>query len=129
VRPGRKLPVGERIRFDEGLEGEIVARAGFGERNRPLSRRSGSLRRLDALDMSPAALHQAARIRPPIATATRPVFARRKEGSVACADCRASLHAEVLAAAAQRAPNRLLSLHVGLGTFKPLHEKWSNRRR
>src|SRR5260370_1410440 len=32
VRPGRKLPVGERIRFEEGLEGEIVARGEFGER-------------------------------------------------------------------------------------------------
>src|ERR1039458_722021 len=32
VRPGRKLPVGERIAFEEGLEGEIVARGEFGER-------------------------------------------------------------------------------------------------
>ena len=32
VRPGRKMRVGERIRFDEGLEAEIVARGEFGER-------------------------------------------------------------------------------------------------
>src|ERR1035437_8574453 len=32
VRPGRKLPVGERITFAEWLEGEIVARGEFGER-------------------------------------------------------------------------------------------------
>src|SRR5215831_6302809 len=31
VRPGRKLRVGERIRFAEGLEGEIVAHGEFGE--------------------------------------------------------------------------------------------------
>src|ERR1019366_944716 len=32
VRPGRKLPVGERVAFDEGLEGEIVGRGEVGER-------------------------------------------------------------------------------------------------
>src|SRR5580704_15346769 len=32
VRPGRKLPVGERIRFGEECEAEIVARGEFGER-------------------------------------------------------------------------------------------------
>src|SRR5579871_3904201 len=32
VRPGRKMRTGERIRFPDGLEGEIIARAEFGER-------------------------------------------------------------------------------------------------
>ena len=32
VRPGRKMRVGERIRFEDGLEAEIVARGEFGER-------------------------------------------------------------------------------------------------
>src|ERR1019366_6234486 len=32
VRPGRKLPVGERIRFSDELKAEIVARGEFGER-------------------------------------------------------------------------------------------------
>ncbi len=32
VRPGRKLPVGERIHFPGGLEAEIVGRGEFGER-------------------------------------------------------------------------------------------------
>src|SRR5690349_6024654 len=31
VRPGRKMRTGERIRFGDGLEGEIVARGEFGE--------------------------------------------------------------------------------------------------
>src|SRR5438105_4064786 len=32
VRPGRKVRVGERIRFDDEMEAEIVARGEFGER-------------------------------------------------------------------------------------------------
>src|ERR1700730_17638517 len=32
VRPGRKMRVGELIRFDADLEGEIIARGEFGER-------------------------------------------------------------------------------------------------
>ena len=32
VRPGRKMRVGERIHFEGGLEGEIVARGELGER-------------------------------------------------------------------------------------------------
>ena len=32
VRPGRKMPVGERVRFSDGLEGEVIARGEFGER-------------------------------------------------------------------------------------------------
>jgi S-adenosylmethionine:tRNA ribosyltransferase-isomerase len=32
VRPGRKMRLRERIRFEGGLEGEIVARGDFGER-------------------------------------------------------------------------------------------------
>ena len=39
VRPGRKMPVGERVGFADGLVGEIIARGEFGERTvrlRPL---------------------------------------------------------------------------------------------
>src|SRR5436305_448250 len=32
VRPGRKMRVGERIRFDDELEAEIIDRGDFGER-------------------------------------------------------------------------------------------------
>ena len=40
VRPGRKMRVGERIRFEDGLEGEIVARGEFGERTVRFQRRA-----------------------------------------------------------------------------------------
>ena len=32
VRPGRKMPVGERVEFSDGLVGEVIARGEFGER-------------------------------------------------------------------------------------------------
>src|SRR5258705_115448 len=32
VRPGRKMPMGQRVRFSEDLEAEVVARGEFGER-------------------------------------------------------------------------------------------------
>jgi S-adenosylmethionine:tRNA ribosyltransferase-isomerase len=123
VRPGRKLPVGERIQFDEGLEGEIVARAGFGERtvrfhgDRDLF---AAFERIGHVPLPPY-------IRRADSAADRDryqtVFARER-GSVAAPTAGLHFTPEVLARCrAAGAEQAFVTLHVGLGTFQPLHEE------
>ena len=123
VRPGRKLPVGERIRFDEGLEAEIIARGEFGQR---------TVRFLGDTDLY-AAFERIGHIPlPPYIkradTAAdreryQTVFAREK-GSAAAPTAGLHFTPEVLeccrAAGAEQAT---VTLHVGLGTFQPLHQE------
>jgi S-adenosylmethionine:tRNA ribosyltransferase-isomerase len=122
VRPGRKLPVGERIRFDEGLEGEIVARGEFGERTV----------RFHGVDDLYAAFERIGHVPLPpyIKRADSPadreryqtVFARER-GSVAAPTAGLHFTAEVLERCrAAGAAQAFVTLHVGLGTFQPLHE-------
>lgn len=121
VRPGRKVPVGERIRFSDALAAEVIGRSEHGERTI----------RFDGADDIFAALEQHGHM--PL-----PPYIRRSDreedrgryntvyaaitGSVAAPT--AGLHftpgilSECRAAGAQVA---CVTLHVGLGTFAPLH--------
>ena len=63
VRPGRKMPVGERIRFGGGLEAEIVARGEFGERTLRFPAPATCSRSSKKSATSPAAVYQTARYR------------------------------------------------------------------
>ena len=130
VRPGRKLPVGERIRFDEGLEGEIVAARRVRRAHRPLSRRWGSLSPPSSESATcPFRPTSSAPIRPPTATATRrsslakeAPSRRRRPGFTSRRKC--------WPAAAKRAPNRRSSPSMWVSApFSPCTRKWSNRRR
>jgi S-adenosylmethionine:tRNA ribosyltransferase-isomerase len=123
VRPGRKLPVGERIRFDEGLEGEIVGRAEFGERTVRFHGATDLYAAFERIGHVPLPPY----IKRADSAADREryqtVFAREK-GSVAAPTAGLHFTPEVLArcreAGAQQA---FVTLHVGLGTFQPLHEE------
>ncbi len=123
VRPGRKLPVGERIRFEEGLEGEIVARGEFGERTVRFHGATdlyGAFERIGHVPLPPY-------IKRPDSAADREryqtVFAREK-GSVAAPTAGLHLTPEVLARCREAgAGQAFVTLHVGLGTFQPLHEE------
>lgn len=123
ARPGRKLPVGQRIRFSERLTAEIVARGEFGERTLRFDA-AGDF--FDALNEAghmplPPYIHrednEADRAR------YQTVFARTA-GSVAAPT--AGLHftppmltrCEEAGAAIAR-----VTLHVGLGTFQPIREE------
>ena len=127
VRPGRKLPVGERIVFDEGLEAEIVARGEFGQRT--VRFLAGPDRDSDLY----AAFERIGHIPlPPYIKRAdtgadreryQTVFAREK-GSAAAPTAGLHFTPEVLqrcrdAGAAQA----YVTLHVGLGTFQPLHQE------
>lgn len=120
VRPGRKLPSGARIHFDDTLSAEVIARGEFGER---------TLRFTGADDLE-AAFERLGHIPlPPYikrADATedreryQTVFAREK-GSVAAPTAGLHFTPEVLhACRARGAEIAHVTLHVGLGTFAPL---------
>jgi len=121
VRPGRKLPVGERIRFSESLEGEIVARGEFGERTLRFHGAADLYAEFEKIGHVPLPPY----IKRPDTAADRDryqtVFARER-GSVAAPTAGLHFTAEILdACRRQGAAVATVTLHVGLGTFQPLH--------
>jgi S-adenosylmethionine:tRNA ribosyltransferase-isomerase len=121
VRPGRKLRTGEEIRFDGGLEARVVAQGEFGERTiRFLGDGDlwAALERIGHVPLPPyikRADEQADRER------YQTVFARDK-GSVAAPTAGLHFTAEILDACRKAgAEIAYVTLHVGLGTFQPLH--------
>ncbi len=123
VRPGRKMRVGERIRFGEGaaLEAEIVARGEFGERTVRFSGEGDFFEQFEKVGHIPLPPYIR---RPDLATDReryQTVFAREK-GSVAAPTAGLHFTGEVLdECRARGAEVAYVTLHVGLGTFQPLH--------
>jgi S-adenosylmethionine:tRNA ribosyltransferase-isomerase len=121
VRPGRKMPVGERIHFEDGLEAEIVARGEFGERTIRFHSDADLYEEFEKIGHVPLPPYikrgDVARDKERYQT----VFAREK-GSVAAPTAGLHFTPEILeecrAAGAEVA---YVTLHVGLGTFQPLH--------
>jgi S-adenosylmethionine:tRNA ribosyltransferase-isomerase len=130
VRPGRKLGLGERIRFANGLEGEITGRGEFGERT---IRFDGPHEDTDLLEQFEKIGHVPL---PPYIkrgdqAADREryqtVFARER-GSVAAPTAGLHFTPEILEACRARGADvAYVTLHVGLGTFQPLHEEQVER--
>ena len=121
VRPGRKLPVGERIRFSDELEAEIVARGEFGERTLRFPGAGDLFAEFEKIGHVPLPPY----IRRPDTAADRgryqTVFARER-GSVAAPTAGLHFTPEILdACRRQGADIATVTLHVGLGTFQPLH--------
>jgi len=121
VRPGRKMRVGERIRFAEGLECEIVAHGEFGERTvrfKGTDDLFGAFEKIGHVPLPPyikRADEAGDRER------YQTVFAREK-GSVAAPTAGLHFTGEVLEECRGRgAEVAYVTLHVGLGTFQPLH--------
>ncbi|HXB66885.1 MAG TPA: tRNA preQ1(34) S-adenosylmethionine ribosyltransferase-isomerase QueA [Candidatus Acidoferrales bacterium] len=134
VRPGRKMRVGERVIFERGREGgleaEIVARGQFGERTvrfawngRPGLAIADLFERFEQIGHVPLPPYikrsDEARDRERYQT----VFAQAP-GSVAAPTAGLHFTGEVLEACQARgAEVACVTLHVGLGTFQPLHEE------
>jgi S-adenosylmethionine:tRNA ribosyltransferase-isomerase len=121
VRPGRKMPVGERVLFDRGLAAEVLDRGDHGSR---------SLRFFGVDDVD-GVIHQVGHVPLPpyIKREDRPedrdryqtIYAR-EEGSVAAPTAGLHFTPEVLRACCDRGAELAhVTLHVGLGTFAPLH--------
>lgn len=120
VRPGRKMRTGERIVFD-GLEAEIAGRGEFGERTVRFLYDGDIYEALNAIGHVPLPPY----IRRPDRAEDRDryqtVFARQP-GSVAAPTAGLHFTPEVLdRCRAAGAGIAYVTLHVGLGTFQPLH--------
>jgi S-adenosylmethionine:tRNA ribosyltransferase-isomerase len=121
VRPGRKLRVGERVRFGDGLEAEIVAHREFGERTIRFHTDADLFAEFEKIGHVPLPPY----IKRPDDSADREryqtVFARER-GSVAAPTAGLHFTPEILEECRARgADTANVTLHVGLGTFQPLH--------
>lgn len=121
VRPGRKLGVGERVQISEDLTLEILTRGEHGERTVRLSPQGEVFSVLERAGHVPLPPY----IHRPDTAADREryqtVFARER-GSVAAPTAGLHFTPEILAACgAAGASVAKVTLHVGLGTFQPLH--------
>jgi S-adenosylmethionine:tRNA ribosyltransferase-isomerase len=123
VRPGRKLPTGERIVISDDLTAEILERAEFGERVvrlHPIGDLFDVLDRVGHMPLPPY-------IRRPDTSSDREryqtVFARER-GSAAAPTAGLHFTPEILAGCrAAGAEIAHITLHVGLGTFQPLRSE------
>ncbi len=121
VRPGRKMRVGEIVRFAEGLTAEVLTRGELGERTLRFHNTNDVYAALGRIGHVPLPPY----IRRPDDAADheryQTVFARER-GSVAAPTAGLHFTPEILervrAAGAEVA---LVTLHVGLGTFQPIH--------
>lgn len=121
VRPGRKMRVGERIRFDGELEAEIVARGEFGERTVRFSGTDDLFATFERIGHVPLPPYIKREDEAADRERYQTVFAREK-GSVAAPTAGLHFTGEVLERCRERgAEISQVTLHVGLGTFQPLH--------
>jgi S-adenosylmethionine:tRNA ribosyltransferase-isomerase len=124
VRPGRKLPVGERVAFGEGeLEAEILTRGELGLRTVRFHARDGRgteehLERLGHLPLPP---YIARTDESSDKERYQTVFAR-KPGAVAAPTAGLHFTPEILERIRARGCEMCeITLNVGLGTFQPVH--------
>lgn len=121
VRPGRKVPVGERIRFSDTLSAEVTARAEHGERTIRFEGEGDLFAALEQHGHMPLPPYIRRSDREEDRSRYNTVFAAIT-GSVAAPTAGLHFTPEILdrcrEAGAQIAH---VTLHVGLGTFAPLH--------
>ncbi len=124
VRPGRKVPVGERILFGEGeLEAEVIARGELGLREVRLSAPASvrdAIERLGHVPLPPYIQRaDEAKDRETYQT----LFAQRS-GAVAAPTAGLHFTPAVVQGLRDRGIGMAeITLHVGLGTFQPIHEE------
>jgi len=121
VRPGRKVPVGERIQFSETFSAEVLARAEHGERTIRFEAAGDIFAALEQHGHMPLPPYIRRADREEDRSRYNTVFAAAT-GSVAAPTAGLHFTPEVLAECqAAGAKVAHVTLHVGLGTFAPLH--------
>ena len=129
VRPGRKMRVGEIVRFSDDLSAEIIARGEFGERTVRFRCEGDLYERLDAIGHMPLPPYIHRPDTPEDRERYQTIYAAQR-GSVAAPTAGLHFTPEVLDACRQAgAAVAYVTLHVGLGTFQPLHEETVERAR
>lgn len=123
VRPGRKIGVGERILFAHGLECEIVSRGEFGERTIRFIGERDLYEEFEKIGHVPLPPYIKRTDRAEDRERYQTVFARER-GSVAAPTAGLHFTPAILDACRERGAGIApVTLHVGLGTFQPLHEE------
>jgi S-adenosylmethionine:tRNA ribosyltransferase-isomerase len=123
VRPGRKIGVGEQLFFgnEDELQAEVIARGSFGERRirfRPATDFFALVERLGHVPLPPYIDRPD---RPSDRERYQTVYARER-GSVAAPTAGLHFTPEILARVRNRRIEMAeITLHVGLGTFQPVH--------
>jgi S-adenosylmethionine:tRNA ribosyltransferase-isomerase len=121
VRPGRKMRVGERIHFEDGLEGEIIRHGELGERTIRFHGAADPWQEFERIGHIPLPPYIKRADRAEDRERYQTVFAREK-GSVAAPTAGLHFTPEILGRSrAAGAEIAYVTLHVGLGTFQPLH--------
>jgi len=125
VRPGRKIGVGEKIGFGEkhDLEAEVVSRGDFGERILRFAPVPDFFAAVDKVGHVPLPPYIAREDRSEDRERYQTVYARPEaRGSVAAPTAGLHFTPEVLVKIRARGIEIAeITLHVGLGTFQPLH--------
>jgi S-adenosylmethionine:tRNA ribosyltransferase-isomerase len=123
VRPGRKVRTGERIFFDGGLEAEVIGRGEFGQRTLSFPANRDLFEDFERIGHVPLPPYIRRADRPQDRERYQTVFAAEK-GSVAAPTAGLHFTPELLEACRARgARTAYVTLHVGLGTFQPLHDE------
>ncbi len=121
VRPGRRMHLGERVRFGAGLEAEVVGRGELGERTLRLDCKGDLYEAFERLGHVPLPPYIKRPDEPLDRERYQTVYAQRI-GSVAAPTAGLHFTPEVLdECRAAGADVARITLHVGLGTFQPIH--------
>jgi S-adenosylmethionine:tRNA ribosyltransferase-isomerase len=121
VHPGRKIRTGERLKFGDELEAEVIGRGEFGERTLRFTFSGDFFAAVETIGHIPLPpyLH-----RPDDATDAQTyqtVYARH-DGSAAAPTAGLHFTSETFTSLRQRGVEIAeITLHVGLGTFQPIH--------
>jgi S-adenosylmethionine:tRNA ribosyltransferase-isomerase len=122
VHPGKKMRVGERVLFGEDFEAEVIARREFGERTLRFAGVRDVYEEFEKIGHVPLPPYIKRQDQAADRERYQTVFARER-GSAAAPT--AGLHftpAVLDACRARGADIAFVTLHVGLGTFQPIHE-------
>ncbi len=123
VRPGRKIGVGERLWFGENheLEAEVVGRGEFGERTLRFHSVPDFFAAVERIGHVPLPPYIDRPDQPADRERYQTVYARQR-GSVAAPTAGLHFTPEILARIRDRGIEIAeITLHVGLGTFQPVH--------
>jgi S-adenosylmethionine:tRNA ribosyltransferase-isomerase len=122
VRPGRKIGVGERLFFGDGLlEAEVINRGEFGERRLRFLPVPDFFARIEQVGHVPLPPYLGREDRPEDRERYQTVYARER-GSVAAPTAGLHFTAQILEDMRKRGIETAeVTLHVGLGTFQPVH--------
>ncbi len=121
VHPGKKMRVGERVRFAEDLEAEVIARGEFGERTLRFDTDGDIYAEFERIGHVPLPPYIKRQDEAADRERYQTVFARER-GSAAAPTAGLHFTPQVIdQCRARGAEIAFVTLHVGLGTFQPIH--------